>query len=177
MAFTRNIIPGMQLLNDITHKIQQNMDHGKFTYGIFINLKKAFNTVNHGIFLIKLHHLGIWGVIYMHDWLKSYLSNHQHTVMKLLLMKLLYLESWTHVHTVWNSTGPSPGTSYFPNLYLIWLMIYKILITFSLFIANDTSILYDHKNLHWLETIVNKELNKLCEWLRTNRLFLNVKKN
>ena len=51
-----------QAIIDKTHKIQQNMDHGKYTCGIFIDLKKAFDTVNHDILLIKLHHYGIRGI-------------------------------------------------------------------------------------------------------------------
>jgi len=63
---------------DIINKIQENMDQGKFTCGIFIDLKKAFDTVNHNILLTKLHHFGFGGLI--HDWLKSYLFNRRHTV-------------------------------------------------------------------------------------------------
>ena len=45
----------------------------KFTCGIFIDFKKAFDTVDHTILLRKLQHCGFRGII--HDWLSSYLTN------------------------------------------------------------------------------------------------------
>ena len=38
------------------------MDNGKFTIGVFIDLKKAFDTVDHSILVTKLDHYGIRGV-------------------------------------------------------------------------------------------------------------------
>ena len=56
------------------------MDHGKYTGGIFIDLKKAYDmyAVNHDILLIKLYHYGIRGIIL--DWFKLYISNRKQTV-------------------------------------------------------------------------------------------------
>ena len=59
-------------LMQITEKIKESIDKGKFGCGIFIDLRKAFDTVNHDI-LLKLEHYGIRDN--MLNWLKSYLSN------------------------------------------------------------------------------------------------------
>ena len=45
----------------------------KHAIGVFIDLKKAFNKVDHGILNNKLKHYGVRGVA--SDWVKSYLSN------------------------------------------------------------------------------------------------------
>ena len=50
-----------------------NIDKGKFTAMIFIDLKKAFDTVDHGILLDKMEFCGISGI--KHDWFRSYLNN------------------------------------------------------------------------------------------------------
>ena len=42
--------------------------------------------------------------------------------------------------------------------------------------ADDTNILYADKNLNSLETVVNKELMLVCEWLNSNKLTLNLSK-
>ena len=49
------------------------MDNNKFAVGVFVDLQKAFDTVDHNILLKKLDHYGIRGVA--NNWFKSYLSN------------------------------------------------------------------------------------------------------
>ena len=48
-------------LIEITEKIKESIDGGKYGCGIFIDLKKAFDTVNHKILLLKLKHYGVRG--------------------------------------------------------------------------------------------------------------------
>ena len=48
-------------------------DDGNFACGIFVDLQKAFNTVDHSILLSKLCHYGIRGLT--NKWFESYLAN------------------------------------------------------------------------------------------------------
>ena len=57
----------------ITDKIQRAIEGGLFSCGIFLDLRKAFDTVDHSILLAKLYSYGIRGMAY--DWFVSYLSN------------------------------------------------------------------------------------------------------
>ena len=65
-------------LISITEKIREACDSGKFTCGVFVNLKKAFDTVNHTILLKKLQHFGIRGVA--NNWFSSYLKSRKQFV-------------------------------------------------------------------------------------------------
>ena len=56
---------------DIVNIIQNNMDLKLFSCGIFLDLKKAFDTVNPSSLLKKLNHYVIRGII--NDWFSSYL--------------------------------------------------------------------------------------------------------
>ena len=62
---------------DILNVIHKNMNNNKYTCGIFIDLKKAFDTVDHSILLSKLHFYGIRGIV--NDWFRSYLFDRKQT--------------------------------------------------------------------------------------------------
>ena len=63
---------------DFVNTIHSNLDNRKYSCGIFIDLKKAFDTVNHEILLTKLEHYGIRGVI--NSWFRSYLSDRRQSI-------------------------------------------------------------------------------------------------
>ena len=122
-----------------------------FSCGIFIDLKKAFDTVDHSILLHKLQHYGIRGVI--NNWFHSYLTDRvQSTQIK---------SNTSNKETV--SCGVPQGSVLLPLLFLIYVNdIYKSSdkLAFYLF-ADDTNLLYTDKNLQCLENIVNIELNRV----------------
>ena len=60
-------------LIQITEMIKRSIENGKFGCGLFIDLRKAFDTVNHEILLMKLEHYGIRGIT--NKWFESYLTN------------------------------------------------------------------------------------------------------
>ena len=66
------------VLINITENIRKALDDGKIGCGIFVDLQKTFDTVDHQILLVKLNHYGIRGV--SNDWFKSYLSNRRQYV-------------------------------------------------------------------------------------------------
>ena len=68
----------MSLL-DIQDRISKSMDKNDFSIGIFLDLAKAFDSVDHSILITKLQHYGIRGLSL--DWFKSYLSDRTQCVL------------------------------------------------------------------------------------------------
>ena len=91
--------------------IQTNMDQKMFTCGIFLDFKKAFDTVNHIILLDKLHHYGIRGIV--HEWFPSYLANRTQTTH----IDNDHISSKKTELDNWNSTRVCSRSFTFPDLY------------------------------------------------------------
>ena len=153
-------------LIDITENIRRTMEVKKDGCGVFIDLKKAFDTVNHDILLHKLEHYVIRESVLA--WFKSYLSDRK---------------QYIHLNGVDSemkgiTCGVPQGSVLGPLLFLIYINdlpnISKKL-KFYLF-ADDTNIYLESHDLQSLEKTMNKELEKLFEWLCINRLSLNISK-
>ena len=126
----------------------------------FIDLKKAFDTVNHSILLKKLEHYGIRGVAL--DWFCSYLSNRKQ-----------YVSVNGHIsETLQIRCGVPQGSVLGPRLFLIYINglpnVSKCL-TFYLF-ADDTNIYFEASDLFALQKVVNRELRYVKKWLDANKL-------
>ena len=63
---------------ELMTKILQAIDNNEYTIGVFLDLAKAFDTVNHDILLTKLEHYGIRGIAL--EWFKNYLTNRKQIV-------------------------------------------------------------------------------------------------
>ena len=94
----------------LTDKIQRSVDNGTYSCGIFLDLFldlcKAFDTVDHKILLAKLEYYGIRGVV--HDWFASYLSNRR---------QFVSLFGTNSDYQMWSSTGVSAWPTSFSFIY------------------------------------------------------------
>ena len=134
--------------------------------GILIDLKKAFDTVNHTILLNKLEHCGIRGSCL--KWFTSYLSNRSQYV------SINNTISDTKHITCGVTQGLVLGSLLF-LLYINDLPNISNQLHFFLF-ADDTNIYFKANNLDKIQEVMNKGLKLLREWLIANRLALNVSK-
>ena len=71
-GFRRNYSTTLALI-DVVENIYDSLDNKEHVLGIYLDLKKAFDTVDHSILLWKLNNYGIRGIV--HDWFASYISN------------------------------------------------------------------------------------------------------
>ena len=153
-------------LISLTENIRKALDKGQFAAGIFIDLQKAFDTVEHSILLRKLDHYGIRGVA--NNLFKSYLSNRHHTA----IINNVCSDKILIKH------GVPQGSVLGPLLFLIYIndLHFAIKHSQTLHFADDTSLLCCNNSLKQLNQNVNEDLKLLCIWLRTNKISLNTKK-
>jgi len=150
----------------IVEQIKTNLDNKTFSCGVFVDLEKAFDTVNHKILLSKLSHIGVDNLA--NKWLTSYLSNRSQCV-AVNGAKSDYSKI---------SCGVPQGSILGPLLFSIYINdMHKSVNKSTVFhFADDTNLLFSHKNPKELKKTMNKELKLLFEWLCANRLSLNVGK-
>ena len=164
-GFRKNHSTTLALI-DLHDKISSALDNGELAVGVFLDLSKAFDTVDHSILFDKLEHYGIRGLSL--KWVKSYFSN-----------RLQFVEYNGHVSSRNNiSCGVPQGSILGPLFFLLYINdinnASKIL-QLILF-ADDTNVFLSHKDADCLANILNTELNKLSIWFRANKLSLNLKK-
>src|SRR3989442_1027811 len=147
-------------------KLTDSLDKGKFVFSLFIDLSKAFDTIDHVLLLNKLHSYGIRGVAY--NLISSYLTN------RLQYVELFDIKSQLSGITC----GVPQGSILGPMLFLLYindLPLCTRLIQFFLF-ADDTTVLFSCDRLEDLIEIVNRELLYLTDWFSINKLSLNLTK-
>ena len=148
-------------------QIAASLSKKEHIIGIFMDLSKAFDTIDHNILLKKLRTYGIRGTAL--DWFKSYLFNRRQFVS--------FKSSASNISSI--NCGVPQGSILGPLLFLIYIndiINAAPLFTYVLF-ADDTNVFYSHPNIHTLIDTINSELNKLSSWFKCNKLSLNIEKN
>ena len=154
-------------LISMTESIKSFLDSGKFVGGIFIDLEKAFDTVNHKILCHKLSYYGFRGKV--NQLLTSYLDNRK---------QFVSVNGFDSLHLD-ISCGVPQGSTLGPLLFLLYINDLRFALSYATasHFADDTSIIYANAKLKTLESNLNYDLIKcVSEWLRSNRLSLNVDK-
>ena len=143
-----------------------NIDKGLYTAGVYIDLKKAFDTVNHEILLSKLEYYGIKGKEFR--WFHSYLVDRS---------------QFCRVNGQISSTEPincgvPQGSCLGPLLFLVYINDLPNCLKHShvSMYADDTSIYFASNSISEINEAINADLAALKLWLQGNKLSLNVAK-
>ena len=147
-------------------KIVSGMEERKFGLGVFLDLQKAFDMVDHQILLKKLHFYGIRGIPL--QIFSSFLSNRKQCVkINRALSDFSLL-----------NRGVPQGSILSATLFLIFIndiVNCSSKLHFNLF-ADDTCVYLNDNSLPNLYVYMNEELSRVEEYLSANKLSLNVSK-
>ena len=150
----------------ITESIRTALDKNKIAYGVFIDLQKAFDTVNHKILLGKLEHYGIRATA--NSWFESYLTGRS---------QFVSINGFnSNFKNIYH--GVPQGSVLGPLLFLIYINDLHNAIRHSdvYHFADDTNLLHINTNLKKARTSLNIDLKSLHRWLLANKISLNESK-
>ena len=147
-------------------EISKSLERGEYVVGVFLDFSKAFDTVNHDILLQKLYHYGIRGMAL--KWFQSYLSDRYQYV--------TYNGTESAKQNI--KCGVPQGSILGPLLFLIYINDLANVCEYMmpLLFADDTNLFRGGKNIDDIHNEISHDLDSISEWLKSNKLSLNIKK-
>ena len=150
----------------LTNQCLVNMDKGHINGVLFLDLKKAFDSVDHEILISKLELNGVRGNAL--QWFSSYLSGRKQ------VCKINHELS----NPILNTCGVPQGSNLGPLLFLIYIYDLPNCLKFtkaSMF-ADDTNMHCQADSAANIAAMINSDLNNVHQWLLSNKLTLSVEK-
>ena len=162
----RSLHSTVTALLEATDSWAMNIDRGLINAVVFLDLKKAFDTVDHEILLRKLQYYGIRQSSY--KWFASYLDN------RTQICQINCCKSTPKSL----KCGVPQGTILGPLLFLLYINDLPNCLHFSQprMYADDTSLTFASADVHDVNDCLNYDLNKVYTWLSVNKLTLNLTK-
>ena len=146
--------------------VHSSVDQNEHCLSVYLDLSKAFDTINHEILLRKLNHYGIRGKAL--EWFKSYLFNRR---------QYIFGNGIKSDETV-IKCGVPQGSVLGPLLFIIYTNDIPCALTHSksILYADDTTIYITGCNMRVIGNNMNSDLAQLADWFKANQLSVNIDK-
>lgn len=151
----------------LSSEILKTLDKSEKAIGVFMDLSKAFDTINIEILVEKLNHYGIRGIA--NNWFKSYLTGRS---------QFVSIHSYRSENVCRILHGVPQGSILGPLLFSLYINDFWKCLKFgeAIMFADDTTIVFKGRSMDILRPKVNADLASAADWLAENKLSLNVKK-
>jgi retron-type reverse transcriptase len=153
-------------ITELSNDIITSLENKQLTLAVFLDLSKAFDTIDHMTLLDKLAHYGVRGVAL--EWFRSYLTNRRQYVQ--------VNDNRSQIDTI--TYGVPQGSVLGPLLFIIYTndLPRNLKTVKSILFADDTTIYQSSNNTEKLYKAMNEQLKILEDWFKANKLSLNASK-
>ena len=159
-------------VSELLAEIIKGKQEGFHTVSMFLDLSKAFDTLEHKVLLNKLEKYGIRGIA--NEWYRDYLTNRKvRTKCNVASTGKMEYSDFKDINY-----GTPQGSCLGPLIFIIFTNdIHKeIQHCKSLLFADDTTIYKSHRNLQYLTWCIEDDMRRIISWFRINKLTLNLDK-
>ena len=158
-------------IGELLGNIVKNIQLGKDTVTLMLDLSKAFDTLQHSVVYKKLERYGLRGNCLA--WFQSYLSNR---TLQVKCISIAGTETISNKENV--EYGTPQGSCMGPLLFLIFCNDLHLNLQFleSVQFADDTTLYISHRNMNYTKFCLTMDLEAIEDWFRANKLTLNIDK-
>ena len=160
-----------QAVSELVGNILKGKEKNEHTLAVFLDLSKAFDTLEYDTLFKKLDLYGIRGTAL--NWFKSYLTDRTMRTKCNINSKSILSENKPVTY------GAPQGSCLGPLLFLIFCNDLHLNLEYTkcILFADDTTIFYSDRNVSLLIAAVEHDLMILNDWFKANKLTLNKKKS
>ena len=159
------------VIAELTGNILKGKEKGEHTVSVFLDLSKAFDTLEYSTLFRKLDLYGIRGKAL--DWFQSYLSNRE-------MRTKCCINNKTHLSETRLVTFGAPQGSCLGRLiFLIFCNDLHLNLEFTkcILFTDDATLFYSNSNISLLMASIEHDLSILSNWFKANKLMLNKSKS